>query len=123
MQYTFSKIYHSMPSYLSQESLKNGWKCGLHITDKSGVTVVDFDQTYNNDNSPITFDTSKIPTKEAIESGIVAFEKLYNAQVSRRAEYLPITDQLDMQYWDSVNGTTLWKDHIAKVKSDHPKPE
>lgn len=40
----------------------------------------------------------------------------------RRKEYLPIQDQLDMQYWDSVNGTTTWKDHIAKVKSDNPKP-
>jgi len=28
-----------------------------------------------------------------------------------------------MQYWDSVNGTTTWKDAVAKVKSDNPKPE
>ena len=40
----------------------------------------------------------------------------------RRKEYLPIQDQLDMQYWDSVNGTTTWKDHIAQVKADNPKP-
>ena len=33
-----------------------------------------------------------------------------------------LQDQLDMQYWDSVNSTTLWADHIAKVKSDNPKP-
>jgi len=26
-----------------------------------------------------------------------------------------------MQYWDSVNGTTNWKDAIAKIKSDNPK--
>ena len=110
-----------MQSYLSQELHKNKWKCGLHISDNSGATVVDFVQGYDNDNSPITFDTSKIPTKEAIESGIVDFEKIYNAQVSRQAEYLPITDQLDMQYWDSVNGTTKWKDHVAKVKLDNPK--
>ncbi len=42
---------------------------------------------------------------------------------SRQSAYLPIADQLDMQYWDSVNDTTLWKDHIAKVKADNPKPE
>ena len=36
--------------------------------------------------------------------------------------YLPLPQQLDMQYWDSVNGTTTWKDHVAKVKSDNPKP-
>tara|TARA_B100000575_G_C23114694_1_gene644241 strand:+ start:1454 stop:1753 length:300 start_codon:yes stop_codon:yes gene_type:complete len=40
----------------------------------------------------------------------------------RQAAYASITDQLDMQYWDNVNGTTTWKDHIAKVKSDNPKP-
>jgi len=28
-----------------------------------------------------------------------------------------------MQYWDSVNDTTTWKDHIAQVKADNPKPE
>jgi hypothetical protein len=32
-----------------------------------------------------------------------------------------IQDQLDMQYWDNVNGTTNWEDAIAKVKADNPK--
>jgi len=41
---------------------------------------------------------------------------------NRQAAYPALADQLDMQYWDSVNGTTIWKDHIAKVKSDNPKP-
>ena len=36
--------------------------------------------------------------------------------------YGSISDQLDMQYWDNVNGTTTWKDHIAQVKADNPKP-
>lgn len=40
---------------------------------------------------------------------------------SRKNEYPSIEDQLDMQYWDSVNGTTTWKDAIAKVKTDNPK--
>lgn len=31
-------------------------------------------------------------------------------------------EQMDMQYWDEVNGTTVWKDHIAQVKDDNPKP-
>jgi hypothetical protein len=26
-----------------------------------------------------------------------------------------------MMYWDNVNGTTTWKDHIAQVKADNPK--
>ena len=35
--------------------------------------------------------------------------------------YLPLAQQLDMQYWDSVNGTTTWKDHVAAVKAKYPK--
>ena len=41
---------------------------------------------------------------------------------ARQEAYNSIQDQLDMQYWDSVNSTTTWADHIAKVKSDNPKP-
>jgi len=41
---------------------------------------------------------------------------------ARQEAYGPIADQLDMQYWDSVNGTTTWADHIAQVKADNPKP-
>ena len=46
-----------------------------------------------------------------------------NAQVdaARRTAYGPIADQLDMMYKDQVNGTTTWKAHVAKVKSDNPK--
>lgn len=43
-------------------------------------------------------------------------------QRDRSTSYPSIQDQLDMQYWDSVNGTTTWKDAIAKVKTDIPKP-
>jgi hypothetical protein len=39
----------------------------------------------------------------------------------RTSSYPSIEEQLDMQYWDSVNGTTTWKDSIAKIKSDNPK--
>jgi hypothetical protein len=42
---------------------------------------------------------------------------------ARQEAYGSIANQLDMQYWDNVNSTTTWKDHIAKVKSDNPKPE
>ena len=42
---------------------------------------------------------------------------------ARQEAYGSVADQLDMQYWDSVNDTTTWKDHIAQVKADNPKPE
>ena len=40
---------------------------------------------------------------------------------NRASAYPSIQEQLDMQYWDSVNGTTTWADAIAKVKADYPK--
>jgi len=44
-------------------------------------------------------------------------------KTARQEAYGSIQDQLDMQYWDGVNGTTTWADHIAQVKADNPKPE
>tara|TARA_B100001996_G_C18668617_1_gene595814 strand:- start:3235 stop:3555 length:321 start_codon:yes stop_codon:yes gene_type:complete len=41
----------------------------------------------------------------------------------RQQAYKSIAEQLDMIYWDGVNGTTLWDEHIAEVKEDNPKPE
>ena len=42
--------------------------------------------------------------------------------IDRQKAYPSIQDQLDMQYWDSVNGTTTWKDAIEAVKTENPKP-
>jgi hypothetical protein len=41
---------------------------------------------------------------------------------ARQEAYGSIGDQLDMQFKDLLNDTTTWKDHIAQVKSDNPKP-
>ena len=41
----------------------------------------------------------------------------------RKMAYPSMEEQLDMQYWDSVNGTTVWADTIAAVKEANPKPE
>ena len=39
----------------------------------------------------------------------------------RAAAYPSMTEQLDMQYWDGVNGTTTWADAIQAVKDEYPK--
>ena len=39
----------------------------------------------------------------------------------RLAEYPALSDQLDMIYWDKVNGTNLWQDKISEIKSKYPK--
>ena len=37
--------------------------------------------------------------------------------------YPSMQDQLDMQYWDTINGTTTWKDAIDAIKESHPKSD
>ena len=57
--------------------------------------------------------------EKTVDDAAVALKKV---QLTRAAAYPSLQEQMDMQYWDSVNGTTTWKDAIAKVKSDNPKP-
>ena len=40
----------------------------------------------------------------------------------RAIAYPSMQEQLDMQYWDGVNGTTTWQDAIATIKTENPKP-
>jgi len=64
------------------------------------------------------------PTDAEIAAEIARLEAEYNAQQyarDRAAAYPSVQEQLDMQYWDSVNGTTTWADAIAAVKAAHPK--
>lgn len=62
-------------------------------------------------------------TQREAEEAAAKTEQAANAyKVSREENYPSIREQLDMQYWDQVNGTTTWKDAITKVKSDYPKP-
>lgn len=63
--------------------------------------------------------------KTKIEQSIIDIAtSLYN-KVSyiekRRNEYPHITEQLDMIYWDKINGTTLWEDAISNIKNKYPK--
>ncbi len=41
----------------------------------------------------------------------------------RLREYPSVRKQLDMMYWDAVNGTTTWVDEISRIKTKYPKPE
>lgn len=42
-------------------------------------------------------------------------------QQKRISEYKPLAEQLDMQYWDKINNTNLWQEHINAVKAKYPK--
>ena len=64
------------------------------------------------------------PTAEQIASYETAgntAETLAGVLNTRARSYPSWQDQLDMQYKDLLNGTTTWKDAVAKVKSDNPK--
>ena len=39
----------------------------------------------------------------------------------RQQEYPSREAQLDMMYWDKVNGTTVWEDTIQSIKDKYPK--
>lgn len=39
----------------------------------------------------------------------------------RKRAYPSYSEQLDMLYWDAVNGTTIWKDLIESIKAQYPK--
>ena len=65
------------------------------------------------------------PTNAEIASEITRLEADYAAkqyQRDRAAAYPSLAEQMDMQYWDSINGTTVWADTIAAIKAAHPKP-
>jgi len=63
-------------------------------------------------------------TKKQVEAKLAELQAEYDAnQYQRDRQYPSIGDQLDMQYHDELNGTTTWKDAVAKVKADNPKPE
>ena len=42
-------------------------------------------------------------------------------QEKRLEEYPSVLEQLDMIYWDKVNGTNLWQQKISEIKAKYPK--
>ena len=68
-------------------------------------------------------ETTPIP-KADIEAKMAELQTAYdnNAYQRVRATAYPTwQEQMDLQYKDLLNGTTTWKDAVAKVKSDNPK--
>ena len=64
------------------------------------------------------------PTESEIQAEITRLEADYAAkqyQRDRAAAYPSLAEQMDMQYWDSINGTTVWANTIAEIKARYPK--
>jgi hypothetical protein len=67
--------------------------------------------------------TPPIP-KELILAKVAELQAEYEAnqyQRDRAVAYPSIQEQLDMQYWDKINGTNNWQDAINAVKAKYPK--
>jgi hypothetical protein len=69
--------------------------------------------------------TDKIkPTDSQLNATATEATKLENnakADAKRQKEYLSWQEQMEMIYKDQKNGTTTFKDHCDKVRSDNPK--
>ena len=71
----------------------------------------------------ITSEKAK-PTDEqlnALSSQATALENNAKIDAKRQTEYLSWQQQFEMIYKDQKNGTTTFKDHCDKVRSDNPK--
>ena len=61
-------------------------------------------------------------SKELILEKQIELQAEYEAkQYQRDRQYPSIADQLDMLYWDKVNGTENWLNSIESVKNRFPK--
>ena len=57
----------------------------------------------------------------AFESEATKLENNAKVDKKRKKEYLSWKEQLEMIYKDQKNGTSTYKDHCDKVRSDNPK--
>lgn len=67
--------------------------------------------------------TTPIPANEILakQQELIAEYNAKKYQRDRAKAYPSIQEQLDMQYWDKINGTNNWQDAINAVKAQYPK--
>ena len=76
------------------------------------------------DNGSAIFSDTQPYTWQQVSTKQAELQADYDAkqyQRNRAKEYPSIVDQLDMQYWDKINGTNTWQDAINAVKNKYPK--
>lgn len=83
-------------------------------------------QTYNEDNGKLYIDDrgKELKKQAPHEDKIDTTHKNYDYSYARSNAddgYFSLEEQLDMKYWDVINSTTTWLDHIADVKNKYPK--
>ncbi len=78
-----------------------------------------------NDINQITWvnGTTPIPANEILakQQELITEYNSNKYQRDRAKDYPSIQEQLDMQYWDKINGTNKWQQAINAVKQKYPK--
>ena len=91
-------------------SLRPGAIWSLSGDDYSGLNWADKQQS--------------MPTREECEAEMARLKADYEVkeyQRQRAKAYPSISEQLDMLYWDKINGTNNWQEAIENVKTQFPK--
>jgi hypothetical protein len=67
--------------------------------------------------------TTPIPANEILakQQELITEYNSKQYQRDRAKDYPSLADQLDMQYWDKINGTNKWQQAINAVKQKYPK--
>ena len=67
--------------------------------------------------------TQPIPANEILakQQELITEYNSNKYQRDRAVDYPSLADQLDMQYWDKINGTNKWQQAINAVKQKYPK--
>ena len=67
--------------------------------------------------------TTPIPANEILakQQELITEYNSNKYQRDRVKNYPSLADQLDMQYWDKINGTNKWQQAINAVKQKYPK--
>jgi len=67
--------------------------------------------------------TTPIPANEILakQQELITEYNSKKYQRDRAKDYPSIQEQLDMQYWDKINGTNKWQQAINAVKQKYPK--
>ena len=91
----------------------------LKINSKAEVLVND------DDINQITWlnGTTPIPANQILakQQELIAEYNSKQYQRDRAKDYPTIANQLDMLYWDKINGTNNWQESIKRIKQRYPK--
>jgi len=84
----------------------------------NAVTISGDSDVWDADGNVVVIDEALV---QAEVSRLQAEQDSTQYQRDRAAAFASLGDQLDMQYWDALNSTTTWHDHVKDIKKRFPK--